>query len=613
MTFQPKVLSDIIDEMIAYISSNTDITDFEIGSVARTFVEAAAIQDDEQYFQLVQLLDDFSISKAFGTDLDQRVLDAGLVRITPRAATGTIYYTNEALKKTTVNTNAATAATSLVVVSATKLPSAASLPYTIRIGEGTTGVEDVTVSAIATNTLTITALVNDHLVGERVAYVDASSNISINSGIQTKTISTNGDPVVTFTSTTAAILVNGNYYSTKARAKATTFGKEGNVTKGAIKTFTSSVPFAGAGVTNLFSFSGGRSSETDAELKDRYRNKIQSLSAGTPLTLQQAVLGVRDVVTGQTVVTSSLREDFANNEVIVYIDDGTGFTPDKAMLASNFFRTTVGSGQTTVTLLSASGAANFPTTGYILLSPESNSQREIKAFTGVNYTTNVITLSGTTANGHDANDEVVLVDYIEQLNIEAGRKYFKLKNFPVVRNSLRVWFGSSGASFSLKTEGTDFIINKATGNLEVLGAGLGLNGSIIATYSYYTGLVATAQKVLNGDPTDQVNFPGVVAAGVKTVVETPSIRRINVKVVITPIDGASKSDIIPVAIQSIENYILSLGIGGDVVKAEIATRVMEINGVYDCDVQLPANNITIFEDEISYPFDSDGNTLVIVS
>jgi hypothetical protein len=57
--------------MIAYVQTRTAISDFNVGSVIRTVLEAAALEDDEQYFQMVQLLDLFSFMSAAGEDLDR--------------------------------------------------------------------------------------------------------------------------------------------------------------------------------------------------------------------------------------------------------------------------------------------------------------------------------------------------------------------------------------------------------------------------------------------------------------------------------------------------------------------------------------------------------------
>jgi hypothetical protein len=60
MTFVARTYEQILSDMIAYMQSRTSISDYNVGSVIRTILEAAALEDDEQYFQMVQLLDMFS-------------------------------------------------------------------------------------------------------------------------------------------------------------------------------------------------------------------------------------------------------------------------------------------------------------------------------------------------------------------------------------------------------------------------------------------------------------------------------------------------------------------------------------------------------------------------
>ena len=67
MAFIPRNFEQILADMIAHVRANTTLTDFSVGSVIRTILEAAAIEDDSQYFQMVQLLNAFRVATAIGT------------------------------------------------------------------------------------------------------------------------------------------------------------------------------------------------------------------------------------------------------------------------------------------------------------------------------------------------------------------------------------------------------------------------------------------------------------------------------------------------------------------------------------------------------------------
>ena len=599
--------------MINFVRMNTILTDFEVGSTIRTIIEAAALEDDEQYFQMVQLLDAFRLSTATGEDLDDRVEEFGVTRLQAESSAGEFTIQDNILVKDTLEFDVLSAAVSIVLEDSSGFPTSG-FPVVIRIGEGTLAVEDISVSSntVGTNTLGLASgLVNDHDAGARVSLVTGSADQALSPGIRAQVPSLGTDPAIVFISIESGTLVNGNFESTPINARAELPGSGSNVGSGRIAEFASSPPFDGASVTNKKNFAGGRDLETDAQLRDRARDQIQSLTKGTVLALSQGVLGVADEVTGQRVTTANILESFVLNEVVVYVDDGTGFTPDTVDLASSLLTVGVSPSDPTLTVASA---ADFPEEGTVLVSPESDIQRELLAYSGVDYGTNVITLVGTTANAHDIGDEVVLVDVVED-NAESGANFFQLANFPAIRASERIWIAPnmSGVGFVLQSEIADYELNRGTGQIELTGSGLASGSQVVSTYSYYTGLVATVQQVIDGDPDDPTNFPGIRCAGSRVVVETPIIRRITVTLSITAAPGVQEADLVSPVQQAVEAYINALGIGEDVIVAEIIERAMNIAGMFDCVVVLPVSNVTVLENELPVPFDASGNSLVTVT
>lgn len=609
MAFQPRQYLQILEDMINYVRLNRpDITDYNVGSAIRTILEAASREDDEQYFQMVQLLDAFNIFSASGTDLDARVADADLTRLQPAASTGRIKIQDENLIKSTLRFDALTTATTIELEDSTKFPTVG-FPYTVRIGEETVEVEDVSVSAnnTTTNTLSVSVLTKDHDIGDRVAFVSGVADLTLAANIQVQTPAVGTEAPIVFVSIEQGTIVNGNYRSTPIKAKAVVPGKSGNIGAGRISEFSSSPPFTGASVTNITSFSSGRNTETDAELRDRYLLKLQSLSAGTPLALKEGVLGITDPSTGQRVVTSNVFEDFVNDEVIVYVDDGTGFVPDQVLLPRDSLDASSIVGASS---LSAVDASEFPGEGFILVSPENSAQIELIEYSSVNYTTNDFTLATNAVNAHDSGDEVLLVEVVT-LSSDPGQTYFTLNNYPVVRNSERIWV-DTGGGLVLQAEDVDYLINRGRSQFELLNA-LPAGAVVVVSYSYYTGLIFQAQRVINGDPEDETNFPGVAAGGIITVVETPTIRRITVKATITVRAGFNEETVALLVKESIENYISSLGIGEDVILAEIIERGMNVAGMTNMSVQLPSSDVSVLFNELPVPFNAAGESLVTVN
>jgi hypothetical protein len=84
MSFQVKKFSSIVASLINWMSSNQDkITDFNVGSVARTILESVAIELEELYYQLLRAVEEAieeSIYRAFNFPRNPAERSTGLVR-----------------------------------------------------------------------------------------------------------------------------------------------------------------------------------------------------------------------------------------------------------------------------------------------------------------------------------------------------------------------------------------------------------------------------------------------------------------------------------------------------------------------------------------------------
>ena len=607
MAFVPRQFATILADMINYMRTNTEVTDFQIGGVVRSILEACALEDDEQYFQMVQLLEAFSIFTATGTELVRRVAEWDVTPLPAKSAVGTLVVSDGLLATTELSIDVLASSTSVDVTDSSVF--ATTYPYTIRIGEGTLQVEDVTVSNNDTgsNELTTSALANNHSIGERVSFVSGAADKTIAAGLQAQIPASGDDSAIVFTTVESGVIVNGDYDSTPMRAQAVVPGEAGNAGTGRITQFTSSTPFSGATVTNPAAFGSGRGAETPEELRSRALMKRQA-RGGTPLALKEAVLGVTDPVTQQRTASVNVLEDFEEDEIIVYIDDGTGFVPDQVQLGTTALDGAVAAGSGVLNIVDPD---DFPDEGYVVVSAENTAQIELIEFSSIDRTVSpaVMHLVTNTVNAHDDEDEVVLVDVLT-LDADVSTNYFNTHDFPVVRNSERVWV-DSGDGLVLQ-DGDDFIIKRGLGRIQLTGSGTTDGATVVATYSYYTGLVSTCQRIINGDENDEVNFPGVYCAGVPVVVETPTIRRITVRMSITAAEGKDEDDIAPVVQSVVETYISSLGIGNDVILAEIIERAMRVPGMYNVSISSPSSDVAVAEDELPVPYDSQGDSLVTV-
>ena len=609
MAFTPRAFEAILNDMIAHVRANTTLTDFTVGSNIRTILEAAALEDDEQYYQMVQLLDDFSFNTATGTDLDKRAADYNFTRLTAAPSTGKVWYVNDALITDSSLYNAVSGSLALFLNDSSDFPTSG-YTYVVRIGEGLPVVEDVDVSANDTSLhkLTITALANDHVAGERVSLVSGTAQ-TVSAGIQVQVAAQGENLPVIFQAKESATVAAGNYYSNLAGIISTESGKDKNVGAGTVSQFSGGAPFAGAGVKNPANTQGGRNRETDREFRDHIRQRIQALSRGTRLSLEGLVKGVTDSRTGQRVVTSKLIESFADAEHKLYIDDGTGMAPSYVTMAlTRLDGALVGAEGSFV----VDDVSDFPSAGYVLLDP-GDVTSEVCRYVSKTVASNTLTLDVATpvVSAHDTDRLVLLVDKLD--TAERGQNYFQLAQYPVQRGTIELYDNSAGSSvLALRTLDTDYYLNRTNGQTEYYGAGLPEDTEVYAHYSYYTGLLALVQYVVNGIAASPTIFPGVAAGGVTIYVDTPSIRTVSMVLSISAETGYDEDTLRTSVQRVVENYIDSRAIGENVILAQASARALAVTGVSNVTIKNPLLDIVITESETAKSFDSAGNSLVRV-
>lgn len=107
-----------------------------------------------------------------------------------------------------------------------------------------------------------------------------------------------------------------------------------------------------------------------------------------------------------------------------------------------------------------------------------------------------------------------------------------------------------------------------------LGSATGVDG-----YSYYTGLMRTTQRVIDGYEPDSATYPGRRAVGSSIELLPPLIKTVSVALKITTKDGVNLNDITNDIKSTVISYVSSLGVGEDIVLSEITRRVKDITGI----------------------------------
>ncbi len=102
------------------------------------------------------------------------------------------------------------------------------------------------------------------------------------------------------------------------------------------------------------------------------------------------------------------------------------------------------------------------------------------------------------------------------------------------------------------------------------------------------------RKVIDGDPDDLANYPGVGVAGINYNIEAPTVIAQDVVATVQRIGTISDSTEITTAVQSeIERYINTRKLGDDVVRSEIIKRAKSAHpAIYDFILTTPAANVS---------------------
>jgi len=155
----------------------------------------------------------------------------------------------------------------------------------------------------------------------------------------------------------------------------------------------------------------------------------------------------------------------------------------------------------------------------------------------------------------------------------------------------------------LQTEGTDYTLNPANGQINLLPAsyptGLTAGDVIDGEWTYFDGLIAECQKIIDGDAADRVNYPGYRAAGVLVRVLAPTTSQQVVTANITVLQGYDQTTVATEVAAEISAYINALGIGEDVILNELRERSMSVPGMYDIEFTAPTENVVILENRLA--------------
>jgi uncharacterized phage protein gp47/JayE len=449
---------------------------------------------------------------------------------------------------------------------------------------------------------TITRIKASKALGTVVFSRDGTSG-SLNIGIGTKVQTADG---VVFTTTetgvitpTSAEQITGHGVgrdSNEVSVIADEAGSAGLVDANTVVSF-STKPAGISEVTNPNSFtSGGLDKETDSAFVARIQRYVSGLARCHVSGIENGVVGQVDPGTGSTILYAKAIQDIVNRgDVTLYVDDGSGSAETTSEEATALSGTLTWAGTTSINVTTT---ADLSVGDWIRL--DSDGQWfEVSVITP--GSPNVITIlnpgSDTIPSGATQSSKVidVVTEGLSPSDEAVGGETRLTLDYPAIKNVLPYQVATD-VQGNL-TAGADYTLDPASG-LIVFSTALVAGEKVVASYTRYTGLLAFAQKVVDGDPTDRTTYPGYRGAGVLVQVLPPQVLLQNVTAVLTVIEGYSQAVVQATATRVVRDYINSLGISDDLLRAQLFKVIMSVEGVADVDIITPTENVIILDSQL---------------
>lgn len=180
---------------------------------------------------------------------------------------------------------------------------------------------------------------------------------------------------------------------------------------------------------------------------------------------------------------------------------------------------------------------------------------------------------------------------------QGGEQYLYTNNFPI-KDTATINLLRDATTLVRDDPGVNgYTLNPASGQVYLV-TPLAAGQAVTLVYTWITGIVKEVQKVIDGDPLDRIAYPGWRAAGVLVVARVPSVLSVVVTANVTIRDGYNQNDVADNVKTVIAAYVNGLGIGNDVVHAEMVERAMGVEGMYDIAITAPIGNVVVLDDQL---------------
>lgn len=176
-----------------------------------------------------------------------------------------------------------------------------------------------------------------------------------------------------------------------------------------------------------------------------------------------------------------------------------------------------------------------------------------------------------------------------------GETQLSFDNIPLSASSPTALSSSIRGSL---TQGTDYTVDLLSGTI-TLSQPLQANEKVLGTYVYVTGLVQLAQKIVDGDPADRLNFPGYRAAGTRVTVAVPQVVGVGVSFLLSVDPSYDVATVQQTAAGNVIGAINAMGIAESVRRSALIAAIMNTPGVTNTTMLSPAADVIIAQSQLA--------------
>ncbi|RTL19488.1 MAG: hypothetical protein EKK55_19275 [Rhodocyclaceae bacterium] len=148
-------------------------------------------------------------------------------------------------------------------------------------------------------------------------------------------------------------------------------------------------------------------------------------------------------------------------------------------------------------------------------------------------------------------------------------------------------------------EGVDYHLVRPWGMVELTlaefpdGLASGDRVYVDEAYEVFTGIVAVAQRLIDGDANDPVTFPVWRAEGTIITVDVPVVVWVNITATLVIEGSRAAADVRADVASAWTAYVNGLGSGEEVILTELIGIATAVDGVFDLVIEAPADNVIV--------------------